>query len=347
MTEAEAASMVGKVPLEAVVGAFRLKAPLGPVEPLGGSWTNEVARVGTARGLAVVKVFRGDLGPAVLHAVLDRAIGIERAVLADGRIPMAQPLEGPDGWLVELADVDGNSRLVRAHWWVDGVDCRSLAPSRRVSRAIGTALACIHAVGRDRGTTAEALPQVEVERWKVAVAQAAQVGLSCAADLRRLTPAVEAAAAAVERLRNLARPLVDSHRDVDPKNCRIGSEGDVYLFDWDYAGPIHPTVELTDAALSFAGGLHEPDRALVRVFLDAYRDAGGRIAPADDLDAAPREADLDWLLRNVETATHAAAAGGVDSDALTRAAHLVSNWIPSGTLFRRWLAAISRGSELP
>src|SRR5207244_2096052 len=130
-------------------------------------------------------------------------------------------------------------------------------------------------------------------------------------------------------------------------NCLVAGDKRVFLFDWDYSGPIHAGVELTDAALSFAGGLPTPDRVLVRTFLDAYREAGGRIVPADELDAAPREGDVDWLLRNVEAAILAAAAGRPDTESTRRADELARDWLPKRDLFRQWVGVITRGQELP
>ncbi|MFM9541824.1 phosphotransferase enzyme family protein [Streptomyces turgidiscabies] len=70
--------------------------------------------------------------------------------------------------------------------------------------------------------------------------------------------------------------LVTSHRDLQPQNVLVGSNGPV-LLDWDNAGPVSAERELASAVYVWAGR-NQIDLGSARRLARSYRSAGGRAA---------------------------------------------------------------------
>ncbi|MDX2547106.1 phosphotransferase enzyme family protein [Streptomyces sp. WI04-05B] len=70
--------------------------------------------------------------------------------------------------------------------------------------------------------------------------------------------------------------LVTSHRDLQPQNVLVGSNGPV-LLDWDNAGPVSAERELASAVYVWAGR-DRTDLDAARRLARSYRNAGGRAA---------------------------------------------------------------------
>ncbi len=95
-----------------------------------------------------------------------------------------------------------------------------------------------------------------------------------------------------------AKPMIVTHRDIDPKNASLMPDGKVALFDWDYAGPRLLATELLDAAISFAGGPVDVDETCVYAAVDAYLDVGGSPVSFDHAVAPLVEEHFRWIMLN-------------------------------------------------
>jgi hypothetical protein len=175
-------------------------------------------------------------------------------------------------------------------------------PARGWPPTWARSLAAIHALGlAGRETTATGLVPLSLAAWHQTVTQAHRAGLAWAGELAGLTPLVEQLTERLQALQGQARPMVWSHRDLDPKNAVLRPDRRVALLDWDYAGPILAAGELLVTALSFAGGTLQPDAGCVRACVGGFLDAGGHLQPPDLLDTAMiHQESLNWLWLNVD-----------------------------------------------
>ncbi len=261
--------------------AFGLGTVLEAPRAVPEAWSNQVFRIRTGTGSYVIKILAASTLPEI-HA----GIAVERAVLATSAVPMAEPVPDPDGhWLVTLSD----GTTARCHRWVAGIPASSAStqPVRDIGRSVGV----IHGLGIAAGDSST-LPPLDLDRWYAAVELAERFAF--AGELRTATPLVERLAAQLRALIGARLPLLASHRDLDPKNAVIRPDGRVAILDWDYAGPIVPEGELLDASWSFCQASELGD------FVRSYVDAGGPVRAIPALSIAAQQADLGWLLRNVE-----------------------------------------------
>ncbi|HEX8132956.1 MAG TPA: phosphotransferase, partial [Actinomycetes bacterium] len=270
-----------------------------------GAWSNRLWRLETEAGRFAVKELRGTAGPAAhgWRRHLQVPMRVELAAWTAGTIPMAEPIAaGTGGWLAEVPATGGRRAAVRCHRWVPGVPATAVAPGPEMAADVGRSLAAIHALGLPAPeTTATGLAPLSPAAWRRTVAATRRTGLSWAGELAGLTPLVEALAERLEALRRQGRPMLRSHRDLDPKNAVVRPDGTVALLDWDYAGPTLAASELLATAVSFAGGAGEPDAACVHACVRGYLDAGGRAQAPDLLDTATiHQESLAWLWLNVD-----------------------------------------------
>lgn len=259
-----------------IAAAFGIGAPVEPPASVAEAWSNEMFAVVTSSGRYAVKILAA--------RVPESALEVETAVLATGRVPMAEPI-GP--WVQRLS----TGELVRCHRWVGGTPASQVTFGAELVRDIGRTVGVIHGLqipGGDSG----ALPPMPMERWRAAM----KAEFAHAGAFRDLARSILAARRDLEALRSARMPLICSHRDLDPKNAVVRADGRIALLDWDYAGPVVAAGELVDAAYSFCG----PDEELLAAFVQSYVDAGGPVRHVSRLDTAAQKADIDWLLRNVE-----------------------------------------------
>jgi phosphotransferase family enzyme len=200
------------------------------------------------------------------------------------------------------ATTTGQRATVRCHRWVPGTPATAVAPSPAMAADVGRSLAAIHALGLAAPeTTATGLVPLSLATWHQTVTQTRRAGLPWARDLAGLTPLVEQLAERLQALQGQGRPMVLSHRDLDPKNAVVRPDLRVALLDWDYAGPTLAGSEMLVTALSFAGGTLQPDAACVGACVRGFLDAGGQVQPPDLLDTAViHQESLSWLWLNVD-----------------------------------------------
>jgi hypothetical protein len=230
--------------LDEVTAVFGLGRPAADPEPVRGGLSNELWRMVTERGAYAVKRMVTNARHPDFTGNVEAAYAIERRAWAAG-VAMPEPLPDPATGRA-LARV-GES-LVRVHRWVDGT-----AGAGSPADA-GALLAAIHGAGRAR-TDRPPEPAWDGARW----------GPRVAALSRRV-------ARAPERVL-----VVDSHRDLDPKNTLRRADGVLLAVDWDAAGPVCAVREGVAVALDFSGG-RTGDFATV---LRAYRKSGGVVVPRE------------------------------------------------------------------
>jgi hypothetical protein len=282
--------------------AFALGLPQRPLVPVAGAWSNRLWRLETTQGRFAVKELRRPAAAGGWSQRLEAAMAVEHAAWTAGAVPMAEPVAAAGGgWLAEVATAAGDRATVRCHRWVPGTPATTLAPCRTVAADVGRSLAAIHTLGLAAGTTATGLDPLPVAAWHQTASDARQAGMAWAGQLAGLTPLVEQLAGRLQALQRQGRPMLGSHRDLDPKNAVVRPDGRVALLDWDHAGPVLPAGELLATALSFAGGPVGPDAACAGACVRAYLAAGGRVGRGDLLDAAAvHQEGLGWLWLNVD-----------------------------------------------
>jgi hypothetical protein len=257
---------------EDVASRFALGRPAGPPVPVTGGLSNELWRLVTERGTYAVKRMVTNAHRPDFRATIEAAYAVERRAWAAG-VPMPEPVPDPATGRA-VAPVGGS--LVRVHRWVGGTATAG-------SPADGAALlATIHAAGRARRS---ALPEPawDGDRW----------GAELGALARRV-------ARAPERVL-----VVDSHRDLDPKNTLRGDDGVLRALDWDAAGPVCAVQEAVAVALDFSGG--QP--GAFRTALRAYEKSSAL--------PVPREPWVfgGWVAAQGGWLDHQAGVGGPDEDA--------------------------------
>jgi Ser/Thr protein kinase RdoA (MazF antagonist) len=270
-----------------------------------GAWPNRLWRLETEQGRFAIKELRGSTEVDGWSQRLQVTMTVERAAWTAGAIPMAEPMTAVGsggGWLAEVATTTGQRVTVRCHRWVPGTPATAVAPSPAMAADVGRSLAALHALGLAApATTATGLVSLSLAAWHQTVTQTRRAGLAWAGELAGLTPLVEQLTQRLQALQRQGRPMLLSHRDLDPKNAVVRPDQRVALLDWDYAGPILAASELLVTALSFAGGTLQPDAACVRACVRGFLDAGGHVQPPDLLDTAViHQESLAWLWLNVD-----------------------------------------------
>lgn len=109
--------------------------------------------------------------------------------------------------------------------------------------------------------------------------------------LEHLVGIADAHPAAIEML---SQHRVVSHGDLDHKNVLWTEDGEPVIIDWESARRLNPTHELLLGALDWSGITSHFELGPFRIFLSAYRDAGGAI-DNDMLQAAFHCVLADWV----------------------------------------------------
>ena len=267
---------------------FDLGAPRGAPEAVGGGLTNGLWRIETDRGVFAVKQMNRDFDRADYVAWFDRAFTLEQASFGAG-VPMPRPVRVAlsGRCLAELPGSGKRPTIVRVHEWVEGkkLDNGVVYPAE-VAALVAVILARIHRLSMttEVGAT-EALRVFGDEHWRTLAERAGRAGADWAPELRRLLPALAELEAYLASAHDDSTPLLLSHRDSDMKNFLRTPVGALLLVDWDAAGPVNPRHDLANHALVWAGvHLGDPDVAVVRAFVEAYRRAAGpneRFQPTD------------------------------------------------------------------
>jgi hypothetical protein len=231
--------------MELVVRRFGLGRVVGEPVRVAGGLSNELWRVVTSGGVFAVKRMVVNAERAEFVGNVEAAYAVERRAFGAG-VAMPEPV-GVPGTSAALARVGGS--LFRVHRWVEG-----RAPGAGLAVEAASLLAGIHAAGSGRR---ERLPGTEWggDRWGAEVAGLARrVGAGPGAGL-----------------------VVDSHRDLDPKNTLVGAGGTLLAVDWDAAGPVGAVHEAAALALDWSDG----DPVVFASAVRAYSAVSGVAVPAE------------------------------------------------------------------
>jgi hypothetical protein len=206
---------------EEIAARFALGRLTAAPQPVTGGLSNDLWRVRTESGDYAVKRMVTNATHPDFTANVESAFLIEQRAWLAG-VPMPEPVPDPATGRA-LARIGGAP--VRVHHWVEGT------PGDSGAAADGAGLlAVIHAAGRSwRGAPPE--PVWDGRRW--------------GPELGELTHRVAQAPRQVL--------VVESHRDLDPKNTLRRSDGALIALDWDAAGPVSAVREAVAVALDFGG----------------------------------------------------------------------------------------------
>jgi hypothetical protein len=277
---------------EEIAARFALGRLVAAPEPVTGGLSNDLWRVRTESGEYGVKRMVTNATRPDFTANVESAFLIEQRAWIAG-VPMPEPVPDPATGRA-LARIEGAP--VRVHRWVEGTPVESAAargapgggtPGRGAAAGglpVGSAaadgaalLAVIHAAGRSwRGAPPE--PVWDGRRWGPEVGE---LGRRVAQAPRQVL-------------------VVDSHRDLDPKNTLRRSDGVLVALDWDAAGPVSAVREAVAVALDFGG----TGAAAFGAALHAYR--GG--VPAEPWVFGG------WVAAQGGWLDHQAATGGSDRE---------------------------------
>jgi Ser/Thr protein kinase RdoA (MazF antagonist) len=218
--------------------------------------------VTTDRGEFVVKEMVTNAGREWFEPFVEASFAIERRMYAGG-LPMPRPIADLATGRA-LARVEGV--LVRVHEYVDGVPL--YAPDVTVEQAAESG-GIVHRMHEVAARREEAQDHVTPpwSNWEHALSGAAPELVESVQSVR---PEIESMIGWVYDSPPAGRVLIDSHRDWDPKNALLTSQGMV-IVDWDTAGAIDVSHEAITGALDWAGSVHsEVDVRRVEAFAQTY-----------------------------------------------------------------------------
>ncbi len=248
--------------LAALADGFGLGQVLDCVKVAGGL-SNHLWRVRTEQGVFALKVMVINAGEPDFVPNLERSFAVERRAFASG-VPMPAPIAVPGGDRCLLAH---GGRLARAHHWVDAAP---VDPLRHAARA-GALLAQIHHASDLRSEPLDDQPWSTSE-WH-ALADQSRADPTLQASIRSAAPAL-AELEAVTAGGPGDVVVLDSHRDLDPKNALVTRSG-LLALDWDAAGPVPAAREAVQVGLDWS-----TDAAGFAQVLAAYRATSAHPVPA-------------------------------------------------------------------
>lgn len=313
---------------------------------VSGGWSHSVWRVQTVEGDYVIKEIV-DRPDAWWIEQMQTALAFELAAWRSRTIPMAEPIATVGtGLLLGGLRVGQRQRSYRCHRWVEGHPCLELPPDDERSQRVGEIVAGLARLGFHHGTTADQLPWNALDAYDDTVDEAASEGMDWAQALAALRPHVAELRDDFVDLAHRATPTMLMHRDLDPKNASLRPDGQVALFDWDYAGPRLLASELLGAALSFAGGPLAAEEGCVRACVEAYRKSSA--LPVDFSDAAAPliEERFRWTMLNTWICLgHRGASPEQQAFAGSLVRSLAPGWPESAFATRTWARWLAERSS--
>ncbi len=207
---------------------------------VAGGLSNDLWRVRTERGVFALKVMVINADQPDFVTNLERSFDVERRAFAAG-VPMPRPITVP-GHRDRCLLAHGGS-LARAHHWVDAAP---VDPQQHAARA-GALLAQIH-----RSSNVRSQP-LDDEPWSAsewcALADQCEADPTLQASIRSAAPDLaELEAVTADSPGDVI--VLDSHRDLDPKNALVTPSG-LLALDWDAAGPVPAAREAVQVALDW------------------------------------------------------------------------------------------------
>jgi Ser/Thr protein kinase RdoA (MazF antagonist) len=288
----------------AICARYALGAPSAPPEAVPGGRLHRVWRLATTSGTYAVKVLnpaRPGYATAARGGGPWTATELAAAALAASGIPAVAALWGPDGPVSVVEDA-----RVLVYPWIAGATAGPEAAPPDRAHEVGGLLGRLHAALLDPDTLEARLPpradgaawdtrdfwlpwELDAQRedgWVLLARRGIAAGAPWGEPLRAMRRSLALwATRARQALPDLYRTQVFSHRDLNQPNVLWRGPGDPAIIDWEYAGMVHPTVDLADVALNWSGiTLGPPDAAAFAAVRAGYREAGGTLQ-ADGRDA--------------------------------------------------------------
>ncbi|MDQ1444006.1 MAG: hypothetical protein QOI20_470 [Acidimicrobiaceae bacterium] len=327
---------------ERVLGLFGIGGLTRSPQPVTGGWSHNVWRVSTAGGEFAIKEMVHNPQPWWTEQIT-AAINFELRAWGNGGIPMAEPISDAAGDYLPFVATDGWTQRYRCHRWVAGRPCVDEPPSVERSRQVGATVAKLVNLDVPGGSTRTDLAWNALEAYEATVTEAKARRLDWAPLLADLRSGVDQLRAQFDELADRDLPMLFLHRDLDPRNTARGADGELVVFDWDYAGPRLVASELLTAALSFAGGAADGDDQCVVATFDSYL---ATAAPVDFRGAAPPLAEeaFRWMMLNAWRALgHRGASPEQAEFAGSLVRSLASTWLDLRASLERWEAALTAG----
>ncbi len=245
----------------AIADAFALGHPEGPATFAARGELGRIWRLKTSTGVWAVKEL---LEPWTEEEARVDASLASAAAAALVHTPL--PRRTPDGAL--LADVRAGSGAwqVRVHTWVDLLPGPVSAAPDQAAYLLGRLHAL--AIADDRPIDPWFAQAVPAERWDELASAAAHAAAPWAALLAQRVADLAATNELV--LAGPTGPRTTCHRDFNPQNVLLGTDGSAVVVDWENCGPAVAECELAGALAEFEVPLRE-----VRGFLAAYELGGG------------------------------------------------------------------------
>jgi Ser/Thr protein kinase RdoA (MazF antagonist) len=248
-------------------------ATAAPTRCRGGA-VHQVWHVPTDRGAYAVKLLDGlALADEARQGDVRQGEDVARRAESQG-VPAVLALPARDGDVVWAAGAAG----ALVYPWAAAAP--SAAPPRRQrARTIATILRTLHGAqlsAPDPRLRPWRLP--DPLDWEALVAQAADRGMSWAADLARSLETIDDWSGRYAAL-PADRPAVVAHGDIVPTNVVWTSEGP-RIVDWEFAGPVDRDADVVTTAIAWSSTRGGIDAAAFRAFWETFQP--GRV----DLDVA-------------------------------------------------------------
>lgn len=268
-------------PFANICQQFALGSLLAPPQPISGGLLHQLWHIQAERGEFAVKKINSQLESLLKTNLLTQnqtqAIAAQLQVQGIACIPALTA--DYNNYIFRITD-----QTFMVFPWING---HCLVPeeiSTQHAIAIGTLLAKIHACALDANAYKAACWGCYTEaEWQALFTQIASIPeLDFLAS--HLPQFIELSAKARESFDVLNQHLVVSHRDLDAKNV-LWQDKQPILIDWEYAGPINPTLERLIVAFNWSEVTSDrPKTALMQAVFEGY-DAVNPQLPAypDDL----------------------------------------------------------------
>jgi thiamine kinase-like enzyme len=276
-----------------------LGTPSGGLSAVSGGFHHRMWQLETGRGRFAIKQLADDLdmldAATVEHI---NATEITARELFERGVPALHSLSrGRE----HLQLVEGAGYLV--YPWTEAVACDKNGIDQEHAITVAAILARIH------GSDIQVPELCDVPTFPLTVERVVDlVQLARQRNVResqlleeRLDDVIEAVELQAPAMAVLRQHQVISHGDLDHKNVLWDEQGNPLIIDWESARRLNPAYEMLLEALDWGGITANFETRPFVIFIEAYLEAGGRIA-AEEIPAiadAIQATWVEWLLFNV------------------------------------------------